>query len=284
MAKIMWASMPIQKAKGGCYFRVNGPASRQGFFSMEVGNYNRATNTAGLGSMSSFAARDDSSHTNSGTFNQIIDTTTMLAGQKKILYPQEMRVTMRNNTNFPQTLKIYWVKSRRDEDVPGNLTFEDRWENAIAADFAPSPLMVPNLSPFDSRTFVNQNKILKTKTIHLAAGDQTSLFVKSPVSGTVSKEAMTDSQMFSRWTRGILVFFRGPMVGDTTDPLKVENTFSYLHVEASTTCKWRNVNTNAMGSAVTFFDNGDISNTNSEFGPGPENKISRPQLNFSTSA
>lgn len=248
---------------------------------MDVGNYNRASNAPNLGTLSSYADRTDSTHTNSGTLNQVIDTTTMVPGQKKILYPQKMKLTLRNNTNFPQVLKAYWVKARRDEDVPGNITFEDRWENAMNTDWPGAPGLIPNISPYDSRTFTSQNKILKEKTILLAAGDQTTLFCVSPIKGTVSYESMIDSQMFARWTRGILIFFRGPMVGDSTDAAKVENTFAWLHCDCQTSVKWRNVNASTMGTAITFYDNGDISNANSEFGPGPENPISRPQVTIS---
>lgn len=231
---------PIHNNKTSTFFHSHSVSNTVSHFSMEIGNYDDGTMTAGQGCKSPWSSVSTLGvHSNSGSLNQMVtDTSVFAAGQRREVLRQTFGMNLQNNTNLPVIVKAYWCKLRLSEGSPGYLTFEQRWRaNAITDGIGLTT--PPTQSPFDSKTFVSQNKILKSRTFKLGAGEAKTLYCSSPLRGGLTYEQMIDEPCSNKWMRGLLVFHHGITMHDALDPGQVAMGPSALDIRVDGKISWR---------------------------------------------
>lgn len=217
---------PLKTHTGNCFWRAEvDNTAFVGYTSMEVGNYHVNSGYAlGTSCQSTFIAKPISNASratvNGGSINQCIDGPLVAEPddileprQKRYLENQHLTIQLQNSSNNVAHIAAYTCKWRRDEATSGRMTLEAMFRNGLT-DAGVSDLN--GVTPFMLPTFTSNVKILRTQKVKLNPGENTYFKCMSPLKGTHSFEALTDSGVTARYTRGILFVFYGGLVHDST--------------------------------------------------------------------
>lgn len=255
---------PLKKQVHTTTWNVNANVGSIIVTSMEIGNYDPGTYSAGLGPQSCNAVKG----TNSGSFNAVISAgpTVQSAGIKRQYIPEKMIMTIQNASNSPAEVQMYLCKWRRAEGTAGELRLESKFTSACTA---ASVSQYPGITPFMLPQFVNQIKVLSSWKRRIGAGEYCIARAKSPCNGPLLYEAVTDEPVTPQWTRGILVIAHGIPVHDATTVANAAIGPCSLNISAKAFIDHRIAQNAAEATVVAQHQSGTV--TTAEVGVGNAN-------------